>query len=367
MPRPLIDAFFQLAEEHATSAVRRIKEAEKRIHSIAKFIQPILVTPKKASLTIATIDGSKSPKSSDRLGTRIAVLSAGYKIFRNEELIKEQFYGGAFTEGSLEGIAFSSLSTLKMLGMERSAALEALKNDPDLVLIDGPFLSLLYPLSRIAQRYAPLEVSKFVTNAVNITRKLVTSGKVIGIIKRSALRAIDGWLLVRGDTNFVTNTRDKHILTRLMPPSTYWAYEWIMDDPLVHSKTLSWARVRGLKGKDAFDMVKANFEKEKKRLGIESFPKLKRGYIRFAAEMPPFEVELPANMELKDVAEKILPLCNPATGLPFPLDLIDSDISLDRRVAKAFTDEVEARVLDAEATQDAIRDYFAYINPQKEE
>ncbi|MGQ9469394.1 MAG: DNA double-strand break repair nuclease NurA [Nitrososphaerales archaeon] len=366
MPRPLIDAFFQLAEEHATSTVKRIREAEKRIHSIAKFIQPKSVTPTKASITVATVDGSKSPKSSDRLGTRVAVLSAGYKIFKDEALIKEQFYGQAISEGLFEGRIFTALTNLKMLGMERLAALEALeKGNPDLLIIDGPFLSSLYPLSLVIQRYAH-EASKLVASVANATLKLIDSNKAIGIIKRSALRAIDGWLLVRGDKDFLTNTKDKHILTRLMPPSSYWAYEWLMDDPFAHSRALFWARVKELKGKDAFNYAKANFERGQKRFGIEPLPKLKRGYIRFSSETPPFEVELPANMSIEEIAKKIIPLCNTATGLPFPLDLLDADISLDKRVAKAFADEVEARVLNAENPK-AVKDYFTGINPQKEE
>ncbi|MCP8319579.1 MAG: hypothetical protein H3Z52_01365, partial [archaeon] len=66
MPRPLVDAFFHLAEEHATSAVKRIREAEVRIHKIAKYVQPKSVKPMETSLTMATIDGSISPKSSNR-------------------------------------------------------------------------------------------------------------------------------------------------------------------------------------------------------------------------------------------------------------------------------------------------------------
>jgi len=364
MPRPLVDAFFELAEKHATSATERIREAEVRIHKIAKYIQPKSVKPMEASLTIATIDGSISPKSSNRLGTRMAVLSAGYKIFRNKELIEERFSGDAFSEGSLEGHVFAILSSLKMIGMERAAALEALKRHPDLVLIDGPFLSFLYPPSWVV-RYAP-EGKELVQDILRATSRLIASGKAMGVIKRSTLRAIDGWLFAQGKEDLVTNVRDKYILTRLMPPSTCWAYDSITDDPVAYSRAISRAQVRGLKGEEALKWAKMILKRDQTRLGIESPPKLKRGYVRFSSETPPFEVELPASMNIEEIAKKIIPLCNPATGLPFPLDLIDADISLDRRIAKAFADEVEARVLDAEDHK-AVKDYFTGINPQKEE
>jgi len=363
MPRPLVDTFFQLAEEHATNTLKKIRDAEVRIHKIAKYIESKPVKPVETSLTIATVDGSISPKSSNRLGTRMAVLSAGYKIFRKEKLIEERFSGDVFSEGSIEGHMFSILSSLKMIRMERIAALEALKRHPDLLLIDGPFFSFLYPPSWVV-RYAP-EGIEIVQDILRSTSKIIASGKAIGVIKRSALRAIDGWLFAKGKEDLVTNMRDKYILTRLMPPLTYWDYESIMDDPMVYSRAISRAQLRGLKGEEALRWAKMILKRDQTRLGIVSPPKLKRGYIRSSSETAPFEVELPANMSIKKIAEKIIPLCNPATGLPFPLDLIDADISLDRRIAKTFADEVEARVLDENPK--AVKDYFTGINPQKEE
>jgi hypothetical protein len=364
MPRPLVDAFFQLAEEHATNALKRIREAEVRIQKIAKYIQSKPVEPIDASLTIATIDGSISPRSSNRLGTRIAVLSAGYKIFRKGELIDEHFSGDVFSEGSLEGHMFSVLSNLKMIRMERIMTLEALKKNPDLLLIDGPFLSFLYPPSWVV-RFTP-EGKDVVQDILRLTSRLIDSGKTIGVIKRSALRAIDGWLFSQGKEDLVTNMRDKYILARLMPPSTYWTYDSIMDDPIAYSRAISRAQVKGLKGEEALKWARKILKRDQKRLGIESPPKLKRGYIRSYSETAPFEVELPGNMSIEEIAKKIIPLCNPATGLPFPLDLMDADISLDIRIAKAFADEVEARVLNAENPR-AVKDFFTGINPQKEE
>lgn len=364
MPRPLVDAFFKLAEEHAIYALKRIKESEARIHKIAKYIQPKPVKPVEATKTIATVDGSISPKSSNRLGTRMAVLSAGYKIFRKGELIEERFSGDVFSEGSLEGHMFSILSSLKMIKMERIMALEALKKNPDILLIDGPFLSFLYPPSWVV-RFTP-EGKKEVQDIVRLTSRLINSKKAIGVIKRSTLRAIDGWLFSQGKEDLVTNMRDKYILTRIMPPSTYWVYDSIMDDPMVYSRAISRAQVIGLKGEEALNWAKMILKRDQTRLGIEFPPKLRRGYIRPFLETAPFEVELPENMNVEEIAENIIPLCNTATGLPLPLDLIDADISLDIRVAKTFADEVEARVLNAENPK-AVKDYFTGINPQKDE
>ncbi|MEM3437395.1 MAG: DNA double-strand break repair nuclease NurA [Nitrososphaerales archaeon] len=364
MPRPLVDTFFQLAEEHAINALKRIKESEARIHKIAEYIQLKTVKPKEASLTIATVDGSISPKSSNRLGTRMTILSAGYKIFRNKELIEEHFSGDVFSESSLEGHMFSILSNLKMIKMERIMAIEALKKNPDILLIDGPFLSFLYPPSWVVRFTS--EGKKEAQDIVRLTSRLINSKKVIGVIKRSTLRAIDGWLFVQGKEDLVTNTRDKYILTRLMSPSTYWTYDSIMDDPIVYSRAISRAQLRGLKGEEALKWARMILKRDQTRLGIESPPKLRRGYIRPFLETAPFEIEIPEDISINEIAENIIPICNPATGLPFPLDLIDADISLDIKVAKTFADEVEARVLNAE-NQRAVKDYFAKINPQKDE
>jgi len=59
---------------------------------------------------------------------------------------------------------------------------------------------------------------------------------------------------------------------------------------------------------------------------------------------------------------------NPATGLPFPLDLVDANISVDRKVAREFADEIEARLLlDHELNAEEVHGEFISINPQKEE
>ncbi|MEM3382902.1 MAG: hypothetical protein QXL52_00440 [Nitrososphaerales archaeon] len=128
-----------------------------------------------------------------------------------------------------------------------------------------------------------------------------------------------------------------------MSPSTYWTYDSIMDNPIVYSRAVSRAQLRGLKGEGTLKWARMILKRDQTKLGIESPPKLKRGYIRSFLETSPFEVEIPEDTSINEIAKKIIPLCNPATGLPFLLDLIDADISLDIRIAKIFADEIESQ------------------------
>ena len=57
---------------------------------------------------------------------------------------------------------------------------------------------------------------------------------------------------------------------------------------------------------------------------------------------------------------------NPATGFPFPIDLIDESVSLPRKFTKEFVEEIEALLIqDEELDKIDLSNYFAYLNPQK--
>ncbi len=59
---------------------------------------------------------------------------------------------------------------------------------------------------------------------------------------------------------------------------------------------------------------------------------------------------------------------NPATGLPWPLDLVDMNARLPHGFNKEFVEEIEAILIrDATVPKDALLDYFTHLNPQKEE
>lgn len=56
---------------------------------------------------------------------------------------------------------------------------------------------------------------------------------------------------------------------------------------------------------------------------------------------------------------------NPVTGLPFPIDLIDQNVSLPRGFTKEFVEALLIR--DRELDGFDLSNYFMYINPQMEE
>ena len=57
-----------------------------------------------------------------------------------------------------------------------------------------------------------------------------------------------------------------------------------------------------------------------------------------------------------------------ATGLPFPLDLVDENVSLPENLTREFVEEVEALLIkDKELNKISLQNHFLSINPQKEE
>jgi len=94
----------------------------------------------------------------------------------------------------------------------------------------------------------------------------------------------------------------------------------------------------------------------------------KRIYARFSPHAPPACIELGKEVDLNLVLSYFMSWTNPATGLPFPIDLIDANITLDRKLAIEFADEVEARLLlNPELDVDNTYGEFESINPQKQE
>ena len=73
-------------------------------------------------------------------------------------------------------------------------------------------------------------------------------------------------------------------------------------------------------------------------------------------------------MDVKTILSYFQASHNPATGLPFPMDLIDQNVSLPTEFTKEFVEEVEALLIrDSEIEKYDLSNYFQSINPQKEE
>jgi hypothetical protein len=60
--------------------------------------------------------------------------------------------------------------------------------------------------------------------------------------------------------------------------------------------------------------------------------------------------------------------CNPATGLPLLLDLIDQDVGIPRGFTSEFVEEIEATLArDPELDKFELEKRFSSLNPQKGE
>ena len=92
--------------------------------------------------------------------------------------------------------------------------------------------------------------------------------------------------------------------------------------------------------------------KEDLDMEAEQLPPTQRAYIRYSSNMPPFEVEAPRGFDVKGFASSFAGFYNEAAGLPFPVDLIDSAVSLPRGCTTALTEEVEARLVEDSNIED---------------
>jgi len=226
------------------------------------------------------------------------------------------------------------------------------------------------------------------------SKRLLDSGKAIGVIKRIRTAAIDGWLLSRNWRMEETlNKNDRSLLRSLMMCGEYFDYRDLLGD------RWSYLHYNGLKGwfKEIKRMIKDLPEDRKleealghvdrklrtqiitdltpKNSGSEVREEIfrevigvKRIYVRLSPHAPPTCIELGRGVDLELTLAYLMENANPATGLPFPLDLVDANVSVDRRIAREFADEVEARLLlDHELNAEDVHGEFISINPQKEE
>jgi len=385
LPRPIIEALFKCAEREAQAVKAKIIRLKERVSDLRSHVKFQSLSPRDPGV-VAAIDGSMSPSSSRRLGSEFAIYASGYMVFKDKQAVREGYYAGSLSWS--EGLrAFRILLRLLMAYAERMAALEVLREiKPDYVILDGPFFyfkSYARYVMSVRVNVEGIETGEELIDAITkATLKLIESGRAICIIRRSAMRALDGWLLYTRGLEACIGTRDKHIMTMLMPQASLWDYSQVIGDkhPIHYAAFYrEYMRLMDLgKNREELDAMKQDImrdveelwkEKFRLNLGLSEPPMLKRYYVRYSASTPPFEVEAPPDLDVADFASRMLSFYNPATGLPMPLDLVDNAISLPRGSTTMFTEEVEAMLIrDPEIVDKAlISDYFSYLNPQKRE
>ena len=414
LPPRLQENFFELAEKASLKVYKKLVEEKKAVAELGKHLRFRKVPRREVKgLRIGVVDGSSSPKLSERLGYRVGVYTASYMVFENDQIISDEDDESMEAGYIMSPQIGSSLHTRKILSLlctllERDLAIKCLeKYDVDLMVIDGSFygfrarcseikakdlndLDVIYPGNRALKRGWDL-----IKEVYELSKKLKRCGKAVAIIKRLRTAAIDGWLLTRSwDPEKTLKKNDRLILKALMKPGEYFDYMDLLDNRwsyLHYSSLKTWfdeikrkegGRFEKLSGDEkleyAFEYVHKKLrtqivtdlavEKSCAESLVKEVTSPQRLYVKCSALALPTCVELGDGVDRALTLSYILSDANPATGLPFPLDLADENISLDRRMAIEFAEEIEARLLlNRELEADLIHGEFASINPQKEE
>lgn len=389
LPIQLQHQFFQHANEEAERCKKRLLERIKKINELRRYIrtEPIEDSDEWRRWRISVVDGSNSPSMSERLGSRFGTYCAGYMIFEGEDFVEEEYRAGIFIHDQIG----SQDVTQKFLHMfrcklEREVALYCLKEkDVDYVLIDGSFYGFRVDAQLINNE--PLDMygygsgMELTEDVRDITWELLKSKRVIGIIKRTRTSALDGWLLyLHGNEDHCIDVNDKYVMSILLPIKHWFSYEWLFGSPISFNFYNEFRRVyryivlyekKNVTMDEIYEATKRKLSrsiKETLGIGMDMFLQTARHYIR-CCSAPPFEFEVHKEMDVKPILSYFKGSHNPATGLPWALDLIDENISLPKGFNREFVEEIEARLIrDPEVSNKlALQEYFSYLNPQKAE
>jgi len=374
LPQPLQHQFFKLAEREAKRCKERIKG------------KPIPDSDEWRRWRVAVVDGSNSPTTSERLGIRVGTYCASYLIFEGMQQVDEGYVSRCYIDEQLEGYSDAlTLLELLRLNLERELAYRCLKEkDVDWVILDGSFFGFRASAHRIRKENMDADAyrlgQELISSIRDKTLALMDSRKAVGLIKRSRTAAIDGWLLYKyGDLDRCVGANDKYILTALLQPGHYFAYEWLFGKADAYNY---FAQMRALynytklskKGIRSMDQL---YDSAKRKVtysiyrslkyAVERITNLARYFVR-CGEPPPFEFEVKVGTHIEPILSYFKAFHNPATGLPWSLDLVDLSTTIPKGFNKEFVEEIEALLIKEGSTQkEALHNYFAYLNPQKEE
>lgn len=387
LPIDLQEQFYGKVEQEARSLIKVLQESGVALEEAKPKIRPYIHASTFGTDTntkIGAVDGSFSPRASERIGGRFAVYSAGFLMLKDKEITDEGYWGDDFRQDqSYPHPLFTAGLQVIESEIEKEASLRALEKNPDLLLVDGGFLGFAYSLFKIRKETSvPDWLEKRAQHALEMTYRLLDSGKCAGVVKRGRSRAIGGWLsmLARRRSPLVRYL-DKQILYAMMSPPSVLDYAEILGRPGFHrthtriSELLDSGRttdpieaMEEAKFWAVNSMAKAlGTTDERKIRDLES--RINRIQIRVSGDAPPFELELAAGSE-----DRIMRALfsssdnfNRATGLPIAIDLVDEYVSLPMEFTKEFVTEVEARLAQMyEGDLNDVKGFFSNMNPQKE-
>ncbi|MCL7392180.1 MAG: DNA double-strand break repair nuclease NurA [Thaumarchaeota archaeon] len=391
MPKVLQTRFFELAEVEAQKLIQSKLIDTSNVEQLRKMLKLRRLESYDGweELLVACVDGSDTPVCNERIGLRYALFASAYKIFKGLDGFEEEFLSDYYSDRQIiPHDKFSKLVELLMTYYERLMAHRVLeKYSPDILLLDGSFFGYRTRCSEILDedinwtpfgRDVGFKTGKeLVKEITRLTVELIKSGKALGIIKRVNTASIDGWLAYKDPTSKPIGLNDRTLLNMIMETRMLFSYDEAFN---VNFNILNWYRnvSKELKDKDPEAILKETERRFKVQikadLGDESYLQyvmgMKRCYIKTMDDYPPVCVEFWKESDpdwVKKALWYVYASRDPATGLPFPLDIVDSLVSLPKGVAKEFVEEVEARLLKARMEQNVLLTLFSRFNPQKEE
>ncbi len=378
--------FFELAEKQAEMMKGKLLRDKERLNKIKGLFQfkRIPENDDWRNWRIGIVDGSDSPVMSERIGGRFGTYGATYHIFQGLDLIEEEYIGGqyfGFQIGDPE--ASKKILSLLTTNLERELALNCLKKDLDLIIIDGSFFGFRPRCRIVHNQQIPSEEFKdgaeLVKNVRDNTIDLFESKKAVGIIKRVQTSAIDGWLTHENNNDLLRmNQNDKQILSSLLKEGEWFSYQDLFGNPVVFNYytrlALAYRRYaadRNRSIESIFNACKAGVDNNVKRDLLcqpQEIFRTTRHYVRCSYPAPPFCLETPIDFDINSILPFFSNSCNKATGLPLPFDLTDGDVTMPTGFTKEFVDEIEARLVkDKDLNKLELQNHFASLNPQKEE
>ncbi|MEM2902289.1 MAG: DNA double-strand break repair nuclease NurA, partial [Candidatus Bathyarchaeia archaeon] len=330
----------------------------------------------------AAVDGSDSPVLSERVGARYGTYAAGYMIFHRGRIIDEDYQAGSLSRDQL-GNPEVTVKTLRLLTtkLEREVALKCLdEKGVDLVLLDGSFFGFRAGCNVIRRKRLETDgyrrISDLIDEVRDLSLRVLESRRAVGVVKRVRTSAIDGWIAYKEGVNRCLHRNDRAILTYLMPEGKWFDYGSLFQKPEEYQY---YTLLKGVMSRSGYSDPESALKEARREfaqgvkanLNMSPAPLLKihRYFHRPHAAAPPFCFEMHRDMSVEEVAGYFTKEnCSPATGFPYPIDLIDENVTLPSLFAKEFVEEVEAILLsDPSLDKTDLFNWFTGINPQKEE
>lgn len=384
IPVTLQHQFFEIARGEAEQVKARLLRDGERLRQLKNQLrfQTSQTNRRWVSWRIAAVDGSDTPVLSERVGARYGTYSAGYMIFHQGRIVDEDYQAGSLSRDQL-GNPELTVKTLRLLTtkLEREIALTCLEEKGvDLVLLDGSFFGFRTGCNVVRRKRLDIagyrRMADLIDEVRDLTIRVLESKRAVGVVKRVRTSAIDGWIAYREGVNRCLCRNDRGILASLMPEGKWFDYGSIFEKPEeYHYYTL----LRGVMSRSGYSDPESALKEAKREfaqgvkanLNMNPAPLLKihRRFHRPYATAPPFCFEMHRDMSVEELVGYFTKEnCNPATGFPYPIDLIDENVTLPSLFAKEFVEEVEAILLsDPSLNKTDLFNWFTCINPQKEE